>query len=57
MPCGPTSLLVKINPSEHLIEQTPHKDITVYVKLKADKWEEWEEVERGSRTSEHSQPS
>jgi len=32
---------VKINPSEHLTEQMPLKDSTVYYKLEADNWEEW----------------
>jgi len=40
---GPTSLLVKINPSEHLTEQMTLKDTTIYNKLKADNWEEWEQ--------------
>jgi len=33
---GPTSPLVKINPSEHLIEQMSLKDTTIYTKLEAD---------------------
>jgi len=39
----PTSLLVKIKPSEHPTEQMSLKDTTVYDKLKADNWEEWEQ--------------
>jgi len=40
---GPTSPLVKINPSENVTEQMSLKDTTVYDKLKVDNWEEWEQ--------------